>query len=259
MLAQDLRSKLKDDQVVFGGFSPYRDPQITEFLARAGFDFIIFDAEHGAVTEADMPALSMACEAHGCAPIVRIASEMPRETGRFLDFGAQGIMAPMVNAVADAKRLVTSMRYPPLGTRGFAPTRALSGKLSAANALEHIERANFDLIAIAQIETREAVQNLSDILAAEDIDIVFIGPADLSVSLGIPMQFDNPEFIACVVKISQIAREHSCFIGAAISTPEDAALMHKLGVRFFAGYLETIATEMWRGFIADARGQCLGE
>ncbi|MBV7257378.1 hypothetical protein KCG44_11335 [Pacificimonas sp. WHA3] len=238
MIRGDLMRRLGNGEVVVGAFSPYREVPLAEQIARA-FDFIVWDGEHGLIEPADTPALSLACHRAECTPIVRVPSPDDRVIGRFLDLGADGIMAPMIETGDQATDLLAAMQYPPQGRRGVAMTRNLEFGM-ADNIPGLLQNSNKDAIAIAQIETRRAVENIDAILGVAEVDIVFIGPADLSLSLGCPLQFQHPDFIAAVVGIVGKARAAQKHVGILVDSPNQIPALKSLGVRMFACYLDSL-------------------
>lgn len=247
-----IRSALEGGGSVFGMFSPYRDPLLSELIAATGVDFIVFDAEHGAIEAADMPALSLATEKHRCAALVRVPSLGPRVIGRYLDLGAGGIVAPMVNTEAQRSALLAASLFPPEGDRGLAATRSLDFGLGEPLD-QKIADANTSTLLVAQIETRDAVDNLSAIMSDPRLDVVFVGPADLSTSLGHPLDFQHPAFLGALQKIATAAREHGAHLGALAVAPEQVAALHALGFRFFAGYIDQVLAKSCIEFAAGLR------
>ncbi len=151
-----------------------------EVAARAGPDYVCVDTQHGAIGYQVAVGMIQAIALGGSTPIARAAWNQPGEIGKLLDAGALGVIVPMVNSADEAAAVVRACRYAPLGTRSFGPLMA--GLRSATYAAE----ANDTVAAIPMIETVEALANLDDILAVPGIDAVYVGPADLSLSLGLP-------------------------------------------------------------------------
>jgi len=191
------RAVLKFTRRAMSGFTPKQlkgpglcafqligDPILTEHYAKAGFQAVLVDMQHGIYSE----SIAFQCihrleKFPNCFPMVRVSDNNPGLIQRALDAGAHGILAPMINNAEEAKRLVASCRYPPLGVRSWGPTRALA----SYNTVE----ANNAIKVIAMIETADAIKNLDEILDVEGLDGAFIGPCDLSISLGAP-PLSNP-------------------------------------------------------------------
>lgn len=169
-----------------------------EAMASAGWDALTVDMQHGTADYSDLLTILPVIEKSGAAPIVRVPWLDEAAIMRALDAGALGIIAPMINTADDAKRLVSACRYAPMGSRSFGPVRA-----RLAQSGYTVERANEQVLPFAMIETREAVENLDDILAVPGLGGIYIGPADLSLSFGFAPGFDRqePEMIERILDI----------------------------------------------------------
>ncbi|MFN3482831.1 HpcH/HpaI aldolase family protein [Rhabdaerophilum calidifontis] len=176
-----LAARLRAGPTAFAAWCGTKDPAIVDGLLREGFDCAVLDWQHGHLDQAAISAGILAAEANGKAALVRIGVGAFAEAARYLDWGAAGIIAPMVNSVEDARLLAEFVKYPPLGRRSWGPVRALP--MSGQLPLDHLRGANAATLAIAMIETREALDALDAILAVEGIDGVFVGPSDLSITL----------------------------------------------------------------------------
>jgi 2-keto-3-deoxy-L-rhamnonate aldolase RhmA len=178
--------------------------------------------EHGMGGSDSLLSQLQALAATPAAPIVRVASNDAVLIKRALDLGPAGIMAPMVSTAEDAKRVVSAMRYPPQGIRGVTPyTRPAD---FGRGFQEYFDKANDDLICLVQIETEEAVENAEEIAAVDGVDVLFIGPLDLTVGLGIMKQFDHPKYRAAVEKIVSACRKAGKAPGIIlvdVEVPED--------------------------------------
>jgi len=207
------------------------DPLAAEALARVGFDAVVVDQQHGAIDDAQALALLQAVTAAGRAAIVRVAWNAPHLVMKALDLGAWGVIAPMLEGVDDVRAFVAACRYPPQGVRSFGPTRgaALAGDDYAA-------RANDEVVPIAMIETRAALEQIDDIVRVPGLGAVFVGPADLSQALGGPPGVDFvtgpvPEALA---RIAASAAAAGVPAGLYTRDPAYAARMASLGYRFAA-------------------------
>ena len=173
-------------------------PQIVEMLGKLGFDWVLIDGEHGTLSPESMELMIMAAEASGLTPIVRPASSSPEAILHALDRGALGIQVPHVNTAGEARRVVQAARYHPLGSRGLAAgTRA--GNYGFGLALsDYAQQANRETLVCIQLEEVEALRNLDEILQVDGVDVFFIGPSDLSQSMGYPGRTDAPEVQAAM-------------------------------------------------------------
>lgn len=173
--------RLHAGPAAFAAWSGMRDPAIIEAMLAEGFDCVILDWQHGFHDFATLQAAIVSAHAAGAATMVRIGVGQFAEASRFLDWGAAGIIAPMINSAADAKAFVEFMKYPPHGARSWGPAR--SANLTKLGGIDHLKAANGFTLAIAMIETREALAALDDILAVDGLDGVLVGPSDLSITL----------------------------------------------------------------------------
>jgi len=181
-----------------GAFQMVADPLLTEHYAKAGLRAVLIDQQHGLMDERTaFECVQRAEKFPHLFPIIRVADNTPALIGRALDAGACGIVAPMVNTREDAQRLVEQCRYAPHGKRSWGPTRALIGDANT-------DQANSYVKVFAMIETREAIQNLDSILDLEGLDGAFLGPSDLSISLGVNTDLGvpkDPEVTAAIQKV----------------------------------------------------------
>ncbi len=184
------------------------EPMIPEALARDGFDANILDLQHGLQTIGSVLAGIGASAIGGKPAMVRIGVEEFADASRYLDGGAMGVIAPMINTLADARRFANFMKYPPHGERSWGPHRALG--LTGLPMQEYLQQANKLTLAIAMIETREALGLLDDILAVPGIDGVFVGPSDLSIALtnGAEVNAAHPEVDKALLHIVARAKAH---------------------------------------------------
>lgn len=254
MIAAQLKQKLAGGESVFGYFVSSADAQQAEILARTGSDFLIFDGEHGQVEARDMAALSAACTSFGCAPLMRVTEKTARAIGRPLDFGCEGIVAPMVGNADEAQEVVDYCLYPPQGKRGLALSRNL-GFGTDGDVPKAMQKANQGAFIVAQVETRDAIDNLDALLGLERLDMLFVGPADLSVSLGCPMQFDHPDFLAAMMQIAGTVKDSDTHLGVLVAQPEQVKMLHALGFRLFAGYVDSLLMQASVQFLAGCTDQ----
>lgn len=177
---RSLRQRWADGERVIGGWLSIPATLSAEVMARAGFDYVCVDTQHGAVEYQAAVELIRAIEHGGSTPIVRVPWNEPGIIGKMLDAGAEGIIVPMVNTVAEAEAAVRACRYAPNGSRSFGPT------VARIRRDDYVAWAEEHVAVIPMIETREAVENLPAILEVPGIDAVYVGPADLSLTLGLP-------------------------------------------------------------------------
>ena len=187
-----IRDRVLAGETLFGLFLDLDSPSSAELCGRAGYDWLIVDLEHGAATEATLLAHLYAIGTTGAAPLVRPQSGERLRIGRALDMGAAGIMIPRLDSAAEAREAVTFLRYPPGGVRGVA-TRTRGAGLGTRTH-DHIRDVNETILGIVQIESPGGLREAADIAAIDGVDVLFVGPADLSHSLGIPGRFEAPAY-----------------------------------------------------------------
>lgn len=199
-----------------GTFLGLGSPYSARMAAQLGFDWVLIDLEHGAASEATLPGLLLAVEGTTCAPIVRVVSCNQDSIKRALDLGAVGVMVPYVSSVEEARSAVAYTHYPPAGCRGVASS-TIATELSLRTADYHRE-ANQKVLTIVQIETREGVENAEQIAAVDGIDVLFIGPLDLSFNLGIPNQYDHEDHRQALGRVVEACQKHGKASGILSST-----------------------------------------
>jgi 4-hydroxy-2-oxoheptanedioate aldolase len=200
-----------------------------ELVAQAGFEFVIIDLEHGLGTEQDVLSQLIALKGTATRPYVRTESHERQRVHHMLDIGADGIMFPRVNTAEEARACVAAMRYPPAGVRGVATLVRASGYGRRFNEYRAEPRTT-----ILQIETPEAVDNVDAIAAVDGVDVLFIGPMDLSVSMGIFREFDHPRFVDALHRTVAAARRNGRTAGILLPTTADKPKYVDLGFEFLA-------------------------
>jgi 4-hydroxy-2-oxoheptanedioate aldolase len=196
------KEKIKKGETSYGVFVPMSCPAIVEILGRIGFDFVILDAEHSPMDIESCEHMVRAADSVSMTPIIRVAMNIRQNILRYLDTGALGVQIPMTNSRAEVEAVLESVKYPPEGKRGLAAVRAADYGL-AQPLRNYVREANQETMVVVQVETLQAVDNLKEILAVPNTDVIFIGPTDLSSALGYPGQTDHPEvqkMIAYLVK-----------------------------------------------------------
>jgi 2-dehydro-3-deoxyglucarate aldolase/4-hydroxy-2-oxoheptanedioate aldolase len=222
-MKNDLKKRLHAGQSVMGTMITIFDNlQIAKIVKLCGFDFFIIDCEHGSYDySAVANILAMAREV-GIPAIVRIPSVGREAVLKYLEMGAAGLLLPSTETAEQARLLVQYAKYAPLGDRGVSLFRPHAGYEKVENAGEYMQRVNQEMLLVAQIESRHAVQNCEAILAVEGIDAAFIGPSDLSQSLGIFGQLGHPDFISAVDRVIAAAKHHGKYSGLHCMTNTEA-------------------------------------
>lgn len=227
-----LKDKLISNELTIGSWLTLPSTAIAEIMCNAGFDWIVVDLEHTTISLEQAGEMIRTIELSGSSSLVRLTSNDENQIKRVMDAGAQGIVVPMVKSATDAKRAVTATRYPPLGTRGVGLARAQEYGAKFEEYLAWQSDINFGPVVVVQIEHIDAVPNLKEILNVDGIDAFIIGPYDLSCSMGIPGEFDNPEFIQAINEIIQIGSELDAVSGLHVVEPD----IQKLNNAIVAGH-----------------------
>jgi len=259
MNASSLKEKITDGQLVLGSWITLGHPAIGEIMAHAGLDFVTVDLEHSTISMDQAGELIRAIDLAGSAPLVRLSCNDPVLIKRVMDAGAHGIIVPMVNSAADAQAAAVAMHYPPRGERGVGLARAQGYGTSFQDYRKFLDT---EAVLIVQIEHKTGVDNLEEILAVEDVDGIIVGPYDLSASLHIPGEFDNPLMKGYLERIERVCLEKNGVLGTHVVEP-DLELARKSidrGYRFLAFSLDIriLDTSLRQG-IAVCRASMQGE
>ncbi len=232
MQTNKTKAKLKDGQSVYGCIVNLPNASLVEILAREGWDFLLFDGEHGTLDPGDCEHMVRAAELCDVTPVVRATTNQPAVILRYLDTGAQGVHVPWVNTAAETESAIRSIKYQPRGVRGLAGVRASQyGKIPLG---EYTQRANAETISVIHIETAEAAEQISEIAAVDDVDVIFVGPTDLSHSLGLPGQVDHPDVQAVIAQIVEAVRNAEPALGIYAGSAEAVQRWRSQGFQYFA-------------------------
>ena len=235
MLAHKIKQILKTGGVSIGSWMSMAHESIAEILASAGYDWVVIETEHTAIDVSEVLRLIMAIEGRGCVPLVRLAWNDPIQAKAVLDSGAAGVLVPMVNTKADAQLAVNSVKFPPLGRRGVGLARAQG---YGTTFHDYVAGANKDSLLMVQIEHIDGVHNIEEILSISGIDGTFIGPYDLSLSMGLAGQLHHPDVEAAKRRVLEATKAHGLIPGIHLVHPDTAAEEMRecvaLGYRFIA-------------------------
>ena len=249
----DLRTRILGGETLFGTFATLGSPTAAEICGRAGFDWVIIDLEHGAAHESDLLASLYAVGSTPAAALVRSRSADRLRVGRVLDLGAHGVMIPRIDLPEQAAEVISFMRYPPDGTRGLA----LSTRGAGLGELGHtdVRAINQQVVGIIQIESPSAVEHAAEISAIDGVDVLFVGPADLSHSMGIPGQFDDPRFLESLDRVVAAADAAGKAAGILLFNMAVLPRYRELGFRFIGlGSDGSFVADGARAVLARARG-----
>ena len=216
-----LKKKLFNNKASIGSWITLAHPAIAEIMANSGFDWLAIDLEHSVITIREAEELIRVIELSGVIPLVRLTSNSSDLIKRVMDAGAHGIIVPMVNSAAEAELAVQSIKYPPLGSRGFGLARA---QKYGADFNSYKEWEADSSIVIVQIEHIDAVNNLREILSVPGVNGFIIGPYDLTGSMGIPGDFKNSKYLEIMNEIRRISSEVGIPGGVHIIEPDTEQL-----------------------------------
>lgn len=203
-----IKKRLQSGELVLGTIiSEVRNPNIAYMLAQCGFEFFIIDNEHGSYNPETIANMVAAARGAGISVIVRIPEITRENILKPLDAGATGLLVPMVNSAAEAEEIIRHAKYPKMGNRGAALRRP-HNMYAKVNAAEYLKQANDNTFIAVQAETTQAIENIDEIAAVEGVDCIFVGPFDLSISLGIPGQINHEVEVNAIEKIAAACKKH---------------------------------------------------
>lgn len=225
-----LRKLREGSFVKVAGLSRVTDPWLVEVIGRIGYDVVWFDMEHRAFGFDKIDPISLACRISGIDLMVRIRKTGYDSPMRALEFGANGLMIPHCRSAAEARQWVEWVRFPPVGKRGLDGVGADS-EFGFADMHEYLKHANEQVFLALQVEDKEAVEAIDEIVAVEGFDLIFVGPGDLSLSYGVPLQFDHPLLQKATERVAEATRKAGKSWGTTTGTPEAAQRALDMGAQ----------------------------
>jgi 4-hydroxy-2-oxoheptanedioate aldolase len=238
---------LREGKPAFGCFVRYPDPTLVDVVSYHGWDFLIFDGEHGTLEPRECENLVRSAELHDVTAVVRVPVNQPHVILRMLDTGAQGCQVPWVQDAADAERAVQAVKYGPRGTRGLAGVRAADyGQRGALG--DYVRKANDETLVIVHVESAHAVERVEEIAATDGVDVVFLGATDLSHSLGVPGETGHPLVVEQLERATAATLAAGKVLGVTVPTAEGAIAWLERGARYVTTGIEPLlgaATHTW--------------
>ena len=243
------KEKLKNGEPVLGIFQGFNSMDLTEMCGYSGYDFIILDTEHGPMSAETCIPMICAAERTDMVPIIRVSENEKNYVLKALDIGAMGIVFPMINTAEDAKKAIFLTKYIQKGNekrekfRGIVNVSRAAGYGITTNLNTHIETSNNEIMIIVQFETKEAIENLDEILKLKEIDVVLIGSLDLSQSLGYPGEVDNTLVKDIIKKAIKKIVNAGKVAGMVAASPDAIKYWLDLGVKFITYHQTCIINE----------------
>src|SRR5262245_3363616 len=248
-----MKAKLKAGEPVFGASVMIPSPQIVEMLGAFGFDWVLLDCEHGTLTLESVELMAMAAEASGLTAIARPQTRGAEHILQVLDRGVMGVQVPHVNTAADAREVVQAVKYHPLGRRGLAAGTRAAAYDAHGTMADYVRAANEATLIVIQLEERAAIENLDELLEVPDIDVFFVGPSDLSQSMGHPGNPKAPPVAAAIDRSFERIRAAGRVAGTPATADNVADVMRK-GVRYIYNHVPRLIAAGARPFFEKARG-----
>jgi 4-hydroxy-2-oxoheptanedioate aldolase len=246
------KAKLKAGETVFGCFVRYPNATLVEVMGYQPWDYIVFDGEHGTIEPADCENMCRAAELRGVTPIIRVPNNQPHIILRFMDTGAHGLHVPWVNSPEEAENVVRSVKYQPRGIRGLAGVRA-ADFAQVGTLGDYVKQANEQTLVVIHVETAQAVDCLPETVKIDGIDVIFIGPNDLSQSLGVPGQQTHPTVLAAIDKIIDTVSKTDKALGIMVPNVETARKWRERGIRYISIGFESLLKPAMQDYLKAAR------
>ncbi len=254
MTKNKMKEKLRSGQPAFGCSVMFPSPQIVEMIGKLGFDWVLMDCEHGSISPESVELMAMAAELSGITPIARPWTNSPEAILRVMDRGAMGVQVPHVNTAADARRAVAAVKYHPIGQRGLAAGTRPANYGFGLPTTDYIQVANRETLVCVQLEEKEALHNLDEILQVEHVDVFFVGPSDLSQSMGYPGRSDVSEVQAAMDKAFAAIVAEGKVPGSAGNVPATLNYLKK-GVLYLYTHLPTLLASSSTEYLNAVKSQ----
>ncbi len=250
---ENLKAHLYSGQVAIGTFVFYNQPQIVEALGLSGLDFVILDMEHGTLNYESVMNMSAMAKLRGLSPIVRASQNERVSILKSLDLGCDGVQIPLINTKEEAEYAVACSKYPPQGIRGVAIPRAINFGITK-DLVSDYNIANQNNLTILHCETKECYDNLEAILTVEGLDVMFLGPFDLSASLGIIRQMEHPMMVEILKSFPKKVTRMGKIPGIYVSSVEEAKLRIAQGYKYIVyGLIEQEVAKAYKNVIESIK------
>lgn len=245
------KQKLKAGLPAYGVISTTDDPQVAELFGLAGFDYYMLDAEHGLLDPAQVVNVIRACELVNMTPMVRIGSKDQKLVLQYLDAGMMGVMMPGLETLEDIRMLVDATKYPPLGKRGMGASRAARYISVGSEAVEYINFANEQVMAIPQFEDARLLDHFAEMISYPGVDAVVIGPRDLSLNMGFPDGPNHPEVQEMIDRVIALCKDVGVAAGITAGSGADSARQVARGATLILAIAQLVIAVGSREFLSQ--------
>ena len=253
MNANQMKRKLLAGEPAFGVSVMFPSPHIVDIVGRLGFDWVLIDCEHGSISLESVELMVMAAESADITPIARPPVNSFEAIGQLMDRGVMGVQVPHVNTAEDARRAVESVKYHPVGGRGLAAGVRAANYGYGMSMSDYAEQSNAETLVCVQIEEGEAVRNVDEIVQVEGVDVFFVGPSDLSQSLGYPGRPDAPVVREAMDSVFATVAAVGKVSGSAGNASAHRRYMDQ-GVTYLYTHLTTLLSSAASNFLDDVSG-----
>ena len=249
-----LKEKLEQNKLTIGTWNIINSTMVVDVIASSGIDFIVIDAEHGSISYETAQTMISICESYDVTPIMRVGEINESLILRALDIGSHGVQLPNITTVNDAKQFVKYAKYPPFGERGFSPyTKA--GLYDVKNGKSMPKIANNNTLLVANVEGQDGMNNLEEIVQVDGIDVVFIGLFDMSKSLGIAGDVENPKVIEKLDEAIKIIHKYGKKVGSIASNLDMLKTLKNKNIDYLTYSVDTgMIKESYQTMIENFKG-----
>lgn len=229
-----LRERVLNKEVVFGLFYKLNSQAIAEMIGNAGFDFIIVDTEHSNYSSYDVEGIIRAAECVGMSSVIRIREAIPEDVLHALDSGADGVQIPSINSIESAFDVCKSSKYYPEGNRGLSANQRAAMYSAWNKEVNYVEHSNKNSLVVVHVENIEMAERVDELLEIPQIDVIFVGPSDLSQSMGKPGQMNDPDVVAVIEDVFKKVLAKGKAVGIYCGTPAAIKKYVSLGATYIA-------------------------
>lgn len=253
MLFNPMKRKLLEGKPAFGVSVMFPSPHVVDMVGRLGFDWVLIDCEHGSISVESVELMVLAAEAAGITPIARPPVNSLEAIGQLMDRGVMGVQVPHVNTAEDARRAVQAVKYYPMGERGLAAGVRSSIYGFDSSMADYAEKSNGETLVCVQLEEGEAVRNVEEIMSVDGVDVFFVGPSDLSQSLGFPGRPDTPEVRNAMEHVFSTVRAAGKISGSAGNAAATRRYLDQ-SVGYLYTHVTTLLSSASKAFLDDVGG-----